>query len=145
MAISMLKIRRPLGRLIFNMGIAIPGKTVFLIETAPWSIFHCICSISFTMCYHSCVYISAPAWNTFSQHSWLFVLHVPYYWVAANIPQTRSRWKQTPLKSSLLICQTNHSTSVKNRLLLCLRYASVTEVLPQIIVIEPVLFQSLEI
>ena len=27
----MLKIRRPLGRLIFNMGIAIPGKTVFLI------------------------------------------------------------------------------------------------------------------
>ena len=35
MAISMLKIRRPLGRLIFNMGIAIPGKNVFLIETAP--------------------------------------------------------------------------------------------------------------
>ena len=33
----MLKIRRQLGRLIFNMGIAIPGKTVFLIETAPWS------------------------------------------------------------------------------------------------------------
>ena len=32
---SMLKIRRPLGRLIFNMGIAIPGKTVFLNETAP--------------------------------------------------------------------------------------------------------------
>ena len=32
----MLKIRRPLWRLIFNMGIAIPGKTVFLIETAPW-------------------------------------------------------------------------------------------------------------
>ena len=35
----MLKIRRPLGRLIFNMGIAIPGKTVFLIETAPSSLF----------------------------------------------------------------------------------------------------------
>ena len=35
----MLKIRRPLGRLIFNMGIAIPGKTVFLIETAPWSLY----------------------------------------------------------------------------------------------------------
>ena len=35
----MLKIRRPLGRLIFNTGIAIPGKTVFLIETAP-RIFH---------------------------------------------------------------------------------------------------------
>ena len=39
MAIYMLKIRRPLGRLIFNMGIAIPGKTVFLIETAPWWVF----------------------------------------------------------------------------------------------------------
>ena len=38
MAFSMLKIRRPLGRLIFNMGIAIPGKTVFLIETAPWDL-----------------------------------------------------------------------------------------------------------
>ena len=37
MAVSMLKIRRPLGRLIFNnMGIAMPGKTVFLIETPPW-------------------------------------------------------------------------------------------------------------
>ena len=30
----MLTIRRPLGRLIFNMWIAIPGKTIFLIETA---------------------------------------------------------------------------------------------------------------
>ena len=39
MAISMLKIRRPLGRLIFNMAIAIPGKTVFLIETAPCVLF----------------------------------------------------------------------------------------------------------
>ena len=35
----MLKIRRPLGRLIFNMGIAIPGKTVFLIETAPRALY----------------------------------------------------------------------------------------------------------
>ena len=33
----MLKIRRPLGRLIFNIGITIPCKTVFLIETAPWT------------------------------------------------------------------------------------------------------------
>ena len=32
----MLKIRRPTGRLIFNMGIPIPGKTVFYIETGPW-------------------------------------------------------------------------------------------------------------
>ena len=39
----MLKIRRPLGRLIFNMGIAIPGKTIFLIETAPsFLLSHCL-------------------------------------------------------------------------------------------------------
>ena len=37
MGIPMLKIRRPVGRLIFNMGIAIPSKMVFLIETAPRS------------------------------------------------------------------------------------------------------------
>ena len=41
MAIPMLKIRRPNGRLIFNMGIAIPSKTVFLIETAPWRLLIC--------------------------------------------------------------------------------------------------------
>ena len=42
MVISMLKIRRPLGRLIFNMGIAIPGKTVFLIEAAPMILYYAI-------------------------------------------------------------------------------------------------------
>ena len=51
MTISMLKIRRPLGRLIFNMGIAIPGKTVFLIETAPWQVTRVtiICKYSYTL------------------------------------------------------------------------------------------------
>ena len=38
MVIPMLKIRRPTGRLIFNMGITIPGKTVFYIETGPRSL-----------------------------------------------------------------------------------------------------------
>ena len=42
----MLKIRRPLGRLIFDMGIAIPGKTVFLIETPPWK-FYCLIEYDF--------------------------------------------------------------------------------------------------
>ena len=41
MAIPMLKIRRPTGRLIFNMGIPIPGKTVFYIETGPCSLLGC--------------------------------------------------------------------------------------------------------
>ena len=45
----MLKIRRPLGRLIFNMGIAIPGKTVFLIETAPRVFLNVLSSI-YTLC-----------------------------------------------------------------------------------------------
>ena len=35
MAIPMLKIRRPNGRLIFNMGIPIPGKDGLCIETGP--------------------------------------------------------------------------------------------------------------
>ena len=39
MVIPMLKIRRPTGRLIFNMGIPIPGKTVFYIETGPWNMY----------------------------------------------------------------------------------------------------------
>ena len=48
----MLKIRRPVGRLIFNMGIAIPSKTVFLIETAPrMHLFHIPqCSIQSRIC-----------------------------------------------------------------------------------------------
>ena len=45
MPISMLKIRRPLGRLIFNMGIAIPGKTVSLIETAPCWLLSFLCTV----------------------------------------------------------------------------------------------------
>ena len=67
MAISMLKIRRPLGRLIFNMGIAIPGKTVFLIETAP-----CILRIPPT----------AP---------WLY----PYYWLVHIGSQVKTRQNQS--------------------------------------------------
>ena len=39
MGIPMLKIRRPVGRLVFNMGITIPSKTVFLIETPPVACF----------------------------------------------------------------------------------------------------------
>ena len=40
MAIPMLKIRRPNGRLIFNMGIPIPGKDGLYIETGP-----CLCDL----------------------------------------------------------------------------------------------------
>ena len=45
----MLKIRRPTGRLIFNMGISIPGKTVFYIETGPSRHWHCM-DLFFVVC-----------------------------------------------------------------------------------------------
>ena len=68
MAISMLKIRRPLGRLIFNMGIAIPGKTVFLIETAPWFVRYVITHTNF----NNQIYFKV-------EHEW--VIAYPLYYV----------------------------------------------------------------
>ena len=69
----MLKIRRPLGRLIFNMGIAIPGKTVFLIETAPRGPFHNSFSIVFQIWwkFHSALiqFINSEV-ITFELHTW---------------------------------------------------------------------------
>ena len=59
MAISMLKIRRPLGRLIFNMGITIPGKTVFLIETAPRAVKISVSSVKYSFNIRLCVIDSA--------------------------------------------------------------------------------------
>ena len=40
MVISMLKIRRSLDRLIFNMGILIPGKTIFILRRGPGLLLH---------------------------------------------------------------------------------------------------------
>ena len=59
MVIPMLKIRRPTGRLIFNMGIPIPGKTVFYIETGPWWCIYASGNFS-----HQCFYMMV---------SWLFI------------------------------------------------------------------------
>ena len=53
MAIPMLKIRRPTGRLIFNMGIPIPGKTVFYIETGPWILTHYDKHLALIETYHT--------------------------------------------------------------------------------------------
>ena len=44
MAIPMLKIRRPNGRLIFNMEIAIRRKDGLYIETGPWSLLDAVTS-----------------------------------------------------------------------------------------------------
>ena len=74
MAISMLKIRRPLGRLIFNMGIAIPGKTVFLIETAPRVI--CFIDVLLVCCMYDtlrCSVINIDEWMMNVECSWLNV------------------------------------------------------------------------
>ena len=69
----MLKIRRPLGRLIFNMGIAIPGKTVFLIETAPW----CLLQKNLTyMPILACMHIYAKPIQIFAYSSmfkWMYI------------------------------------------------------------------------
>ena len=75
----MLKIRRPLGRLIFNMGIAIPGKTVFLIETAPWSPPTLIAIWALTAETDINVLIPIIPWTP---HTRLFTL----WWPALNIP-----------------------------------------------------------
>ena len=65
----MLKIRRPLGRLIFNMGIAIPGKTVFLIETAPWA--QCVNPVRF---------------ESLRKHKYVFVLYIIHpHWIEIGI------------------------------------------------------------
>ena len=45
MTIPMLKIRRPNGRLIFNMGIPIPGKDGLFIETGPCWLYNYIFNI----------------------------------------------------------------------------------------------------
>ena len=74
MVIPMLKIRRPTGRLIFNMGIPIPGKTVFYIETGPCSLVsiseffnHSHCGLITPYCInkpsHHCINSSAPGQN----------------------------------------------------------------------------------
>ena len=70
MAISMLKIRRPLGRLIFNMGIAIPGKTVFLIETAPraQTVYNLGCTVSLQVLCNICM-IPHAANKSLAYHS----------------------------------------------------------------------------
>ena len=51
MAIPMLKIRRPTGRLIFNMGIPIPGKDGLYIETGPWLCWNCVPSLFVELCH----------------------------------------------------------------------------------------------
>ena len=62
MGIPMLKIKRTLWRLIYNMEIPIPSKTVFLVETPPWS-FGFNWSLGFQEC-------SGTVW-IITSHGWL--------------------------------------------------------------------------
>ena len=89
----MLKIRRPLGRLIFNMGIAIPGKTVFLIETAP--------------CWGKPL-MSDCRRVTWSQTTWLISRHLPV------ISWQHTLWFKSQLCMIYQItisCQKQHASS----------------------------------
>ena len=84
----MLKIRRPLGRLIFNMGIAIPGKTVFLIETAPWFLFDMVIiglTINMKPAFPQILTLSADSW--FAPCQWVMALLYMdiYHWRGANL------------------------------------------------------------
>ena len=95
MAISMLKIRRPLGRLIFNMGIAIPGKTVFLIETA----------VMMTSSNGNTFRVTGPFWGESTSHRWIPLkrAHNTELWYFFGIrlnkwlsKQSRYWWFETP-------------------------------------------------
>ena len=89
----MLKIRRPVGRLIFNMGIAIPSKTVFLIETAPWLYYTIIPNRSMWFIY---LYsLSCPDSTR--------VLTRPRYWIAPY-RKNRSSAPRVCLDKNVLAC-----------------------------------------
>ena len=106
MAISMLKIRRPWGRLIFNIGIAIPGKTVFLIETAP----------RILVCFeHSDVYMYSifaykifitPTPMSYGMHAWKQVVKQKcnVYSNKNVIRLSCSIWTGIPYKATVLKC-----------------------------------------
>ena len=88
----MLKIRRPLGRLIFNMGIAIPGKTVFLIETAPW-LWHPYTAV-----------LKAPGYDILTQQCWkplvMTSLHSSF----------ESPWLWHPYMADYTLCSTSNGS-----------------------------------
>ena len=112
----MLKIRRPLGRLIFNMGIAIPGKTVFLIETAPW--LPVKSSKLFTFILHGCV-TGNGAIERSSRFRWSDIKgynkidrYLRDHFVCAH-----SQW-ETALQWSLYLTITEHHKALIVRILL---------------------------
>ena len=94
----MLKIRRPLGRLIFNMGIAIPGKTVFLIETAPW----CLSGAIREGPDVSAIYVFIPGaafHDAFMRHkakmsslNRMFYLQLMYLWEDSSVSFLAIKW-----------------------------------------------------
>ena len=103
MAISMLKIRRLLGRLIFNMGIAIPGKTVFLIEMAPRSLTYTrISRTSFQP--WTGPYISTQVVSRDSPASCLVCLHQPsFQYIDSRAPSQYKRMAISMLKIRRLL------------------------------------------
>ena len=66
-------------RLIFNMGIAIPGKTVFLIETAPWFFLpmYILNHFSSNIKIQSVNEINIPVKNMKHIIEWLHLTHAP--------------------------------------------------------------------
>ena len=91
MVIPMLKIRRPKDCLIFNMGIPIPGKTVFYIETRPRPSFYCIewpnTDMQFIPKFHMCTQMLNLAIILLCKglvlsNYWFFIIH---QWLGARL------------------------------------------------------------
>ena len=119
----MLKIRRPLGRLIFNMGIAIPGKTVFLIETAPWlfsnvvqccalrNLHHCPTHSQYLLVCGSIIYDSVPRKVKILNKIW-----IPTTWYC--------HWRRSHLTFYLACCNMVIKNSSKLSICTLARHAS---------------------
>ena len=128
MVISILKIRRPLGRLIFNMGIAIPGKTVFLIETASWSCHGAKLVITdgpggcprMTSSNEKMFYVTGPLCGEFTgdrgipltkasdAEPWCFLWSAP--WLNGWVNNSWGWWFETPWRSLWHHCYANTSS-----------------------------------
>ena len=113
MAIPMLKIRRPLGRLIFNMGIAIPGKTVFLIETAPWSLggnLTRIYGLWFKGFFHAVNNLPIITMTSHERH--VVLSHRSFHCLL--LQRMRTRIKETSKSALMALCERNSPVTINS-------------------------------
>ena len=113
----MLKIRRPVGRLIFNMGIAIPSKTVFLIETAPWLLVSPgKCMIENKNMSFSCIKFSETTFKYLGKLCPWKYLYLPC-WIIISSPMVLRGYTGFTLSVCPSVCRWNHVCSVISTML----------------------------